>query len=629
MAIRKTLPKIKPGLMSGSFAFGLLCLLLCLVFAGASPGLAHDDPGPPDRKASEPYNPFIQEMITQVQASGLYSYTGSLSGEWPVDIGGSPYTISRRSTYSGEPIQKAAQFVYEHFQHLGLAVQYVYWSNATNPDVVAEQPGMGQPGCLYFITAHLDDIPPLVDAPGADDNASGSSGVLLATDILSQYRFDCTLRYALFTGEEQGLLGSGAYVQGLSKQGQQVTGALNLDMIAYNSDEFPILHLHVRPGEPGDQAIADRFTETVSAYGIDLLPQVLADGMERSDHASFWRFGYPALLAIEDEADLTPFYHTVNDRLATLDLDYFTRFTQSAVGTLAHLGGLQQGLLSGLIIDQERNQPLPGAVVTGRLNPNLAWSTTSDADGSYNLPLPAGNYSLTVSATGYLPNLLDGLSLAGGEQANQDFLMLKCKSVQDVDFTFSPASPFTGGAVNFNATTALSSTLPVTFDWGFGDGGFASGQTVEHAYAHSGTYPLALTASNCAGPVTVSSTIQVSPAADIAVTPAALNLSLSPGDQAQAGFTLENAGDLPLNWSLDSAPLPFWLQVSPQAGELDPDFNQPITLTLQAPSTTGEYTAELGISSNDPDEPLIALPLRLEVFLRQFLPQVSRGAFKP
>ncbi len=619
--------KSRPILLRRSL--GILSILLGLGFSGFSLAAARGNPAQPVRMASVQPDPFIQEMISQVQASSLYSYTGSLSGEWPVTIGGSAYTISRRSTYSGEPIQQATRFVYEHFQKLGLAVQYVYWSDTTNPDVIAEQPGQGQSGCLYFITAHLDDIPPLVDAPGADDNASGSSGVLAAADILSQYRFDCTLRYALFTGEEQGLLGSGAYVQGIFKQGQQVSGDLNLDMIAYNSDKFPILHLHIRAGEPGDQAIAGLFTETVSAYGIDLLPQILVDGMGRSDHASFWRFGYPALLAIEDEADFTPFYHTVNDRLATLDLDFFTRFTQAAVGTFAHLGGLQQGSLSGAILDQETGDPLPGAELTARLSPRLAWSAASQADGSYSLPLPAGNYALSVSAPSYLPNQMDGFNMAGGEQASQNFLMLKCKAIQSADFSFSPALPFTGGAVNFSVTTAQGSTLPVGFTWDFGDGGSANGQDVEHVYAHAGDYPLVMTASNCAGTVAVSGTLQVAPAADIAVIPEALNLSLTPGEQSQASINLENAGDLPLNWSLAGAPLPPWLQVSSQAGEVAPYSSQPLTLTLQAPSATGEYTASLEISSDDPDESLVNLPLRLQVLLSLFLPQVKRLAPGP
>ena len=66
---------------------------------------------------------------------------------------------------------------------------------------------------IFLIGAHLDDMPVGPTAPGADDNASGSAAVLVAADILSQYQWGCTLRFAFWTGEEQGLLGSAAYAQ--------------------------------------------------------------------------------------------------------------------------------------------------------------------------------------------------------------------------------------------------------------------------------------------------------------------------------------------------------------------------------------------------------------------------------
>ena len=72
-------------------------------------------------------------------------------------------------------------------------------------------------------------------APGADDNGSGSVGTLIAADILSQYQWSCTLRFAFWTGEEQGLLGSAAYATRAKNQGQNIKGYLNMDMIAYNS----------------------------------------------------------------------------------------------------------------------------------------------------------------------------------------------------------------------------------------------------------------------------------------------------------------------------------------------------------------------------------------------------------
>ena len=197
----------------------------------------------------------------------------------------------------------------------------------------AHLPGHRPPG------QHLTDTDNL--APGADDNASGSVGVLIAADILSQYSFDCTIRYALFTGEEQGLYGSEAYAQYVSSQGDDIEGVLNLDMIAYNTRfSPPVIELHTRPSNQSDLAIANLFDDVIDAYNLGLIPQIVQDGISASDHYSFWQHGYPAILGIEDFEDFTPHYHTTDDQVETLNITYFTQFVKAAVGTMAHMGCL-------------------------------------------------------------------------------------------------------------------------------------------------------------------------------------------------------------------------------------------------------------------------------------------------
>ena len=87
--------------------------------------------------------PLIQRMIDQVDSDTVYSYTGGLSGAWPVQVGGEDYTITSRYTYSGESIQKATQYVGEHMQNLGLDVEYHQWEGPTYPNVIGELPGAG------------------------------------------------------------------------------------------------------------------------------------------------------------------------------------------------------------------------------------------------------------------------------------------------------------------------------------------------------------------------------------------------------------------------------------------------------------------------------------------------------
>jgi hypothetical protein len=298
-------------------------------------------PTPAATQAFAP-NPLVAEMIMQVQQNMVYSYTGQLSGEWPVLVGGELYTITTRHTYSGTPIQKATQYVYEHMQAAYLTVNYHNWTYGRN--VIGVLTGTKHPDEIVLITAHLDDVPSSGSAPGADDNASGSVGVLVAADILSQYQFERTLRFVFFTGEEVGHGGSDQYAQAVKDAGENIVAVYNMDMMAWNSDDIPALRLHTRkpsnPGYAGDLAIAGMFTNVVSTYGLGsyLSPIITANGESRSDHSSFWDRGYPAILAIEDDIDdFNTSWHESSDKLQILDMAYFTNFVKASVGTAAHL----------------------------------------------------------------------------------------------------------------------------------------------------------------------------------------------------------------------------------------------------------------------------------------------------
>ncbi len=283
----------------------------------------------------------VQALIDRVTPTLVYSYIASLSGEQPVMVGGQEVTIRNRYTNGGEGIQHATRWAYERFVSAGLAPTYQFWKDDTNPNVIAEQPGW-RPQGIYMVAAHLDNIllsdprPPV--AYGADDNASGSAAVLIAAGILNQAGCSQTLRYALFTGEEQGLYGSHAYAQRAADD--PIRGVLNLDMIGWNSDDHPEMDLYARAGNEADLYLADFYPRVVAAYRLNLAPEVIANGMRQSDHASFWDVGIPAILAIEDMEDFNPRYHTPGDRLAELDGDFLANVIKASIGVLAHLACL-------------------------------------------------------------------------------------------------------------------------------------------------------------------------------------------------------------------------------------------------------------------------------------------------
>jgi hypothetical protein len=370
-------------------------------------------------------DPRVEELMGKITVGTVLAYERALTGEEAVLVGHQAYTITTRHSFSGEPISQATRYAYEHFQGLGLDVDFhpFTYDGRELRNVVAEQPGLRWPDEIYLVTAHLDDMPPGLVAPGADDNASGSAAVLVAADLLSLIDFDCTLRFVLFVGEEQLLLGSAAYAAEIATSGDDVRGMLNLDMIGYNSDADPIVDLHARSTLLGSIDIAETFSQVVAAYNLNLTPDILVDNHlgNYSDNKSFWDRGYPAILAIEDRDDDTPYYHTPSDTLGTLDLDYFVEFVRAGVGTFAHMGCLSTGLLTGTVRGLDTGSPL-AAVITAIALTEM-YSTTAGPSGHYTLTLPSYTFTVRANLPGYYPVTTKDVVVLSGQTTAQHFAL--------------------------------------------------------------------------------------------------------------------------------------------------------------------------------------------------------------
>ena len=280
-----------------------------------------------------------------------------------------------------------------------------------------------------MVTAHLDDMPTGSPAPGADDNASGAVAVLVAADVLSQFSWNCTLRFALWTGEEQGLLGSERYAHRAQSNGENIAGVLNLDMIAWNTaGSTPDIDLHAKSSMPATVDLANQMASVIATYGIDLVPEVRADGTGASDHASFWNHDYNAILGIEDyypnEHDFDPYYHMTSDTLSTLDLDYFTEYVKAAVAETTHMAGcLATGSLEGVVLASHDNSPIANAEIKVKDSAGREYTLHSGSDGRYSQAVPPATYSATVAAYGYAPGAVGAVTVSGNSSTTQDCVL--------------------------------------------------------------------------------------------------------------------------------------------------------------------------------------------------------------
>jgi len=237
------------------------------------------------------------------------------------------------------------------FESYGLQAEIQeFWADAwwgtdfTCWNVVAEQPGVENPDQIYIVCGHLDSTAgnttvPEPIAPGADDNASGSGGVMEAARVLSQYDFQYTIRYICFGAEEMGLCGSYVYAENAEQSGEQILGVINMDMLLFDPDADMGVYV---PYDGQSQWLAQAFYDACADYVPGLNVQIdYNPGAAYSDHYPFWVNGYSALEVIEDDLSGNPHYHSTTDRLANYE-DFFpfgTRCLKGAVATLVELAG--------------------------------------------------------------------------------------------------------------------------------------------------------------------------------------------------------------------------------------------------------------------------------------------------
>jgi Zn-dependent M28 family amino/carboxypeptidase len=161
---------------------------------------------------------------------------------------------------------------------------------------VLAQTRTGRTDAVVMAGAHLDSVP---EGPGINDNGSGVAGLLeVALRLGSTPDVGQAVRFAWWGAEEVGLVGSRAYVDGLSSaQRRDIALYLNLDMIAspnpgyfvYDGDDSA--RRGAAAGPPGSAAIERTFTDYLSAHGVSSEP---TDFDGRSDYGPFIRAGIPA-----------------------------------------------------------------------------------------------------------------------------------------------------------------------------------------------------------------------------------------------------------------------------------------------------------------------------------------------
>lgn len=363
----------------------LLAALLALAAGAATAATASpaDSAAAPDLKRQQPQ---INKILAEVSPKRIEAYVAKLVGF------GTRHTMSETESDT-RGIGAARRWIKAELERCGAGtpLQVAFDSHIapvsariSRPteivNVVATLPGTQEASKdrLYVVSGHYDSRVTDVmnytdDAPGANDDASGTAAVMELACVMAKYKFDATLVFMTVAAEEQGLLGARHWAEQARKKNLNVAGMLNNDIIGSSrSDKGKVDNTQVRlfsQSIPATKEMSDAVRQLVATGGdSDSLTRQLArytkehgeryvKGFKVSvihradrylrggDHMPFLEQGYAAVRFTEPSEDFSHQHQDLRtengkvygDLIKFNDYDYIAKVTRVNAATLASL----------------------------------------------------------------------------------------------------------------------------------------------------------------------------------------------------------------------------------------------------------------------------------------------------
>lgn len=276
-------------------------------------------------------DPTVRKMLAEVSPDRIGASVKTLAG------------FGTRSNYSDQAIAAARAWIASQFKSYSPRLDVSLDSGKTGAaevvNVVAVLRGTTQPDQKIVVGAHYDSTnrrAPRGPAPGADDNASGTAVVLELARVMSQYRFQKTIVFIAFGGEEIGLVGSSRYASRAQAAHEQIEAVFNNDIVGSNTtgsthpdldgvdndivpeDSDTSNMLRVYSPDPVDSA-SRKLARTVQQIAGRYVPGIRIDLVSRADRfgrngdqTPFQKAGYPAV-RFTSASENTDVQHTAED----------------------------------------------------------------------------------------------------------------------------------------------------------------------------------------------------------------------------------------------------------------------------------------------------------------------------
>lgn len=273
---------------------------------------------------------------------------------------------TEHNTATPRELEKAARHIETTLQGFGYSLRRQEYEaggqKVRNIEVSVSNAAPGaKPERIFIVGAHYDSAR---GAPGANDNGSGTAAVLELARLLKtmQPSRGTEVKFVFFVNEEPPWfmgeeMGSMQHARELRKHGQNVEGALILETVGWysqkkNSQQLP-------PGLEKHYPTTGNFIAFVGTLESSaLVRQALAAfkaqsdfpaeglaapahvmGVTLSDHSSYNRHGYPALMITDTAFMRYPYYHTAEDTPDKLDYASMARVVKGLARTIESLAG--------------------------------------------------------------------------------------------------------------------------------------------------------------------------------------------------------------------------------------------------------------------------------------------------
>lgn len=253
----------------------------------------------------------------------------------------------RNRYYKSEHGVEAAKWIAGQFQAIAknrsdIKVNFFKHDKWPQPSVIATIPGQGpQAKEIVVIGGHEDSINqwgfgrPEMEAPGADDNASGVATILEVYRVLveSGFKPNRTLMFMTYAAEEVGLLGSQEIANQFKTDGRSVVAVAQFDMTGFagSGDQVTFMTDFTNPE-------LTKFTQQLMDTYVKAKWSTDQCGYACSDHASWTKAGYSSVMPFESTmSEDNKAIHSKNDVISKLDFKHGLHFAKLALSFMAEL----------------------------------------------------------------------------------------------------------------------------------------------------------------------------------------------------------------------------------------------------------------------------------------------------